>query len=271
MLARLTKKGKSIHIPTFSETDLELGDLPENIHDIIKLVQLTKQDLENLRMIDDVMEEDVEKIAKLHYEMVMDIPEIKEIFNTYTTYERYVPAIINYFKQLTKPELDHAYIWYRKKIGAIHSQIRLTEEWHIGSYMRVYEYLVPHIAARYASKPQLIADILGALHRIITFDTILVLQAYKEVNDFQLIENVSDAMDEITKIDEVGNLLSVVRQTTAEANEVNRATQQLNESVDEIAETANAASSRTKIMVEQASDSKHVGESWLTGFLMMID
>jgi len=271
MLARLTKKGKSIHIPTFSETDLELGDLPENIHDIIKLVQLTKQDLENLRMIDDVMEEHVETIAERHYEMVMDIPEIKEIFNTYTTYERYVPAIINYFKQLTKPELDHEYIWYRKKIGAIHSQIRLTEEWHIGSYMRVYEYLVPHIAARYASKPQLIADILGALHRIITFDTILVLQAYKEVNDFQLIENVSDAMDEITKIDEVGNLLSVVRQTTAEANEVNRATQQLNESVDEIAETANAASSRTKIMVEQASDSKHVVESSLTGFLMMID
>src|SRR5699024_1027274 len=199
------------------------------------------------------------------------IPEVKEFFNEFTTYERYVPAIIHYFKQLTNPKLDDEYILYRKKIGAIHSRIKLTEEWYIGSYMRVYEFLMPYIAARYATNPQLLASILTALNRIITFDTILVLQAYKEMNDSNLIENVSDAMDEIMKIDEVGSLLFVVDETAKEADDMNEATKQLNSSVDEIASTAHKASERTSMMVDQAKDSKGIVETSLNGFLKMID
>jgi len=271
MLARLIKKNKRVQIPTFTKTDLVLENLPKNVHDIVNLVQLTTKDIEHLRLIDDLMEEHVETIAERNYEMVMDIPEVKEIFNEFTTYDRYVPAIINYFKQLTNPKLDDEYILYRKKIGAIHSRIKLTEEWYIGSYMRVYEFLMPYIAARYATNPQLLASILTALNRIITFDTILVLQAYKEMNDSNLIENVSDAMDEIMKIDEVGSLLFVVDETAKEADDMNEATKQLNSSVDEIASTAHKASERTSMMVDQAKDSKGIVETSLNGFLKMID
>src|SRR5690625_5169742 len=271
MIARLTKRKKRINIPSFSSTDLPLDEIPETIHDIIKLVQLTNKDIEALELIDDLMEDHAPIIAERHYEMIMDLPEIKEIFDTFTTYDRYVPAITNYFKQLTKPQLNEEYVSYRKKIGAIHSKIQLTEEWFIGSYMRVYEYLVPHIAARFASKPKQLSNVLASLNRIITFDTILVLKAYEEENDFQLIESVSDAMDEITKIDEVGSLLTVVEQTTTEANEVNAATQQLNAAVEEIATTANDASEQTTTMVSQAGESKDVVETSLTGFLTMIE
>src|SRR5690625_4958198 len=191
------------------------------------------------------MEEHAATMAERHYQMIIYIPEIKRIFDTFTSYERYVPAITNYYKQLTKPKIDEAYIAYRKKIGKIHSRIQLSEEWFIGSYTRVYEYLVPYITTRFASNPQKLASVLIALNRIITFDTIIVLEAYREANDFQLIDKVSEVMDEITKIDEVGNLLSVVEQTTEEANEVNNSTKQLNTAVEEIASTANDASKQT--------------------------
>lgn len=271
LLTKFIKRNKNIHIPTFTKTDLVTDALPETVHDIVNWVQLTPKDIENLRLIDDLMNEHVEVIAERHYEMIMDIAEVKEIFNEFTTYDRYMPAIIDYFKQLTNPKLDNNFIQSRKKIGVIHSKIKLTEEWYIGSYMRLYEYLIPHIALRYANDSQLLAGILSALNRIITFDTILVLQAYKEMNDSQLIENVSDAMDEITKIDEVGNLIAVVEETAEEATEMNKATKQLNTSVDEIAMTAHDASERTGMMVGQANDSKQLVETSLTGFLTMID
>ncbi|MBO1005748.1 hypothetical protein IPU62_24080 [Pseudogracilibacillus auburnensis] len=117
----------------------------------------------------------------------------------------------------------------------------------------------------------MLANIITALNRMITFDTIIVLQAYKEANEYQLISNISDAVDEMSKIDEVGSLLTVVEQTSLEADEVNDATHQLNSAVDEIASTANEASERTKMMVDQASESKNVVESSLTGFLTMIE
>src|SRR5690625_2020769 len=156
------------------------------------------------------------------------------------------------------------------KKSAKYRSIHLTEEWFIGSYIRVYEYLIPYITNRYATQPHKLAKIIVALNRIITFDTIIVLEAYREANDFQLINKISEVMDEITKIDEVGNLLSVVEQTTEEANEVNNSTKQLNTAVEEIASTANDASKQTNLMVEQANESKNVVESSLTGFLTMI-
>lgn len=269
-MALLLKK-KKVRIPSFTNDDLPLDSLPENVHDITKLVQLTVEDIEHLRLIDDIMEAHVETIADRHYQMVMDIPEIKKIFNTYTTYERYVPAIIHYFRQLTKPELSEQYIENRMNIGKIHSQIQLTEEWFIGSYMRVFEYLVPHIVSRFSTQPKMLSAILVALNRIITFDTIIVLKAYEQANEFQLIDKLSDAMDEMTKINEVGSLLNVVEQTTHEAKLVDDATKQLNRSVDEIASTATSASNQTKLMVEQASQSKVVVEASLNGFIDTIE
>lgn len=270
-LISLLRRNRKVSIPDFTQSNLSLNQLPDSIKEVIKLAQLSQQDLDHLLLIDDLMEQHAPIIAERHYEMVMDIPEIKVIFEEFTTYERYVPAITNYYKQLTKPKINKAYIEYRKKIGNIHSRIQLTEEWYIGSYMRVYEYLVPFITARFSSQPQKLANILIALNRIITFDTIIVLEAYKEANDFQLIDKVSNAVDELTKIDEIGSLLSVVEQTTEEADEVNEATQQLNAAVDEIAATATNANQQTNLMVDQAQDSKQVVETSFTGFLTMIE
>lgn len=72
------KRKDKIDIPPFSTTDLPLEDMPKEVHDIMKLVQLTKQDIEYLSLIDDIMEKHALSIAERHYEMVMDIPEIKE-------------------------------------------------------------------------------------------------------------------------------------------------------------------------------------------------
>src|SRR5690625_4034957 len=269
MLARL-RKNKPVSIPDFTNSNLPSDTLSTSVSEVIQLIQLSTKDIEHLQLIDDLMEEHAATIAERHYQMIMQIQEIKQIFDKFTTYERYVAAITNYYKQLTKPKIDDAYIDYRKKIGTIHSRIQLTEEWFIGSYTRVYEYLVPYITARFASQPHKLANVLMALNRIITFDTIIVLEAYREANDYHLIDKVSNAMDQLIKIDEIGSLLSVVEQTTEGANEVNRATQQLNAAMEEIASTANKTYDQTNEMVHQANESKDVVETSLTSFLAMI-
>ncbi|MEI3614021.1 hypothetical protein [Pseudogracilibacillus sp. SO30301A] len=59
----------------------------------------------------------------------------------------------------------------------------------------------------------------------------------------KLIDSVSDAMDEVIKIDEIGSLLSVVNHINTEANEVNESTKQINMAVEQVAVTAKQASS----------------------------
>src|SRR5699024_3142383 len=163
------------------------------------------------------------------------------------------------------------YLESRVNIGRIHSRIQLTEEWFIGSYTRVTEYLTPIIVAEFANKPNTLANILTALQKIINFDTIVVLEAYKEANEFILINHMNDAMDEITEIDEVDELLHVVEQTSEEANEVQAATNLLNQSFEQIAKSSNEAATETRRMATEANESKDTVEQSLTGFLQMVE
>src|SRR5690554_181348 len=91
-----------------------------NTGELLKLIQLSETDLHSLRKIDTLMEEHAPIIAERHYNMIMNIPEIKKIFEKHSNKERYTTAIIKYYKQLTKPVLNEQYIQYRKKIGQIH-------------------------------------------------------------------------------------------------------------------------------------------------------
>src|SRR5699024_2009944 len=95
-------RSNKVDISPFSSDDLAVDDLPNHMHDIVKFVQLTNQDFEHLTLIDDLMEEHAETIAKRHYAAVMEIPEIRGLFEKYTTYDRQIMVISRYYKQITK-------------------------------------------------------------------------------------------------------------------------------------------------------------------------
>lgn len=267
----LTKNKKNINVSPLHHTDIQFDGMSTKIQHILRLVQLTTDDLDQLKKIDHLMEAHAPAIANRHYEMIMDIPGLKEIFNEFTSYDRYVPAITNYYKQITKPNINEAYINYRKKIGEIHSHIQLTDEWYIGSYTRIYEYLIPHIVTHFHRSPSELAAIIIALQKIITFDTIIVLDAYQEANDYKLVDRVSDVMELVIDIDEVGSLLDSVEMISEEASNVSSSAQELNVSVENVAATTSTISDKTEDMVTLADQGKVKIESSLNGFLEMIE
>lgn len=262
---RFLKRRTNVSVAPLQRTNVD-----PQVKDIIHLVQLSDEDLQYIQHIEHIINEHAAEIAKRHYEMILQLDDVKEIFDRYTTYDRYVPAFTNYLKQIARPQIDAQYIAYRKKIGEIHSDISLSDEWFIGSYTRVYEYLTPYIVAEFTSQPAKLAKILLALHRIITFDTILVTKSYQEANDYKLVSHISDAMDEITSINQIGELLSVAEKTTTEAVEMEETTEQFSRAIEEIASTSSHVSEHTNTMVEQANDSRTVVETSLTNFSTMI-
>lgn len=266
----MTKLNPEKHIAPLMNSDISIeGD--ETTKELFKLCQLTQKDLEALAKIDDIMEEHAANIAKRHYDMIMMIPEIKEIFNEHTTFEAYTRLIAMYYKQLTKPKLDTSYVKYRKKIGQIHSRIHLTDEWFVGSYVRVYEYMFPLIVSRFHSKPDVLSNVLTALNRIITLDSLIVLGSYQEANDYYLVENVSKVMDSVMGTDKVGGLLDDVASTVEETSSISSAAIQLSASVQEVADNATTVSGNTVKMIDESQVGQEVIKGSLDGFLKMAD
>ncbi|WP_342507972.1 globin-coupled sensor protein [Sporosarcina sp. FSL K6-2383] len=268
MMFAKTKSYRTVLAP-IQESDIHIKAANPKIRELLKLTQLTQQDLVSLKKIDDIMEEHALTIADRHYDMIMNIPEIKEIFVQHSVKERYTAAIQKYYKQLTKPTLDDAYIDYRKLIGQIHSRIHLTDEWYIGSYIRVYEYLLPYIIARFAKSPVELSEILVALNRIITFDSLIVLGAYQEANDYSMVEKINKVMEYVIGVDQVKDLKDDVDTTIGEAENVSASAQELSASVREVADHAVGVSENTEQMVEEARVGQEVIEVSLNGFLAM--
>ncbi|WP_106498205.1 methyl-accepting chemotaxis protein [Lentibacillus sp. Marseille-P4043] len=265
-----TKLKQNDHITPLKDSDISINDV-ESTRELLKLCQLSEKDLNALAKIDDIMEEHASTIAERHYNMIMMIPEIKEIFNDNTTFKAYTTLITKYFQQLTKPKLDADYIEYRKKIGRIHSRIHLTDEWYIGSYVRVYEYLFPLIVARFHSKPNELADVLVALNRIITFDSLIVLNAYQEANDFYMVENINKVMESVIGADKVSGLLHDVDATVTETSSISDAASELSDSVQQVADNATTVSGNTVKMIEESQKGHDIIQQTLTGFTKMAD
>ncbi|KXH81849.1 globin-coupled sensor protein [Sporosarcina sp. HYO08] len=259
----------SVVIEPLQETGLSIDVAQQNIKELLTLTQLTQKDLDALQKMDRLMEEHAPTIANRHYEMIMKLPETREIFQKFTTKERYTKAIEQYFCQLTKPTIDEAYIQYRKKIGQIHSRIQLSDEWYIGSYTRVYEYLIPYITAQFSKKPLELAEILIAFNRIITFDSLIVLSAYQEANDFNLVEKITTVNELIMQVDQVKALKDVTQLTANEAMNVSASAQELSASVKEVTNHTVYVSKNTDEMVEVTAKGQTVIDHALKGFSAM--
>lgn len=260
---------KNLFSSLSEKSDIPVTSTNSKVPELLKLTQMTSKDLQNLKKIDDVMEEHAGEIAERHYDMIMNIREIKDIFVQHSTKERYTAAIEKYFVQLTKPTFNDAYIEYRTIIGEVHSRIGLHDEWYIGSYIRVYEYLLPFIIQKFQRSPEELSNILVALNRIITFDSLLVLGAYQEANDFKMVEKINTVMEYIIGVDQVQDLLENVDVATDEATRVNASAEQLNASVQEVAHHAVKVSENTEEMVEEARTGQTIIEESLNGFLAM--
>lgn len=256
------------HITPITKSDISIEGATST-KELFKLCQLSQKDIDALMKIDDIMEEHAPTIAERHYNMIMMIPEIREIFNNNTNYKAYTTLITKYYQQLTKPKLDAAYIEYRKKIGRIHSRIHLTDEWFIGSYVRVYEYLLPLIVARFHAKPRILTDILVALNRIITFDSLVVLSAYQEANDFYLVENINKVMESVIKADKVSDLLDDVASTVVETSSIREAALELSEAVHQVADNATVVSGNTVKMIDESQKGHDMIQQTLAGFTGM--
>lgn len=238
--------------------------------DLINHLQLRQKDLHYIASIKDIILQEANNIANRHYELIMKADETREIFTKHTEYDRWINVFSSYLHELARAKLDADYIAKLKKIGEVHSRIKLTEDWFIASFMRIFEHLTPLIVNRFISKPQQMTNVLLAVNRRILLDATIVLQAYREANEYKLVDRLSSTMEEITKINKLKELMDVVEITSTEIDEMETASEQMVNSVSQVTNTAKSVSDQTKIMVKEAKENKVSIESSLNSYTTMI-
>ncbi|OIJ10361.1 hypothetical protein BKP35_14180 [Anaerobacillus arseniciselenatis] len=255
-------------ISSIEKTDIKSTERMENK---LTYLQLTSSDLDNVKKIDSIIDKYCHDITERHYGMIEKFANLQNIIDQHSTKQRLSKTFVEYLKSIPKAKIDEDYIASRVKIGDIHSKIRLTPEFYTGSYIRVYEYLVPSIVKEFGGQPERLADILLSLLKFITLDSQIVLESYQEGNDFKVVSNISSVVELITKINKMKDLLAVVDLTVNEAEAVAAAADELAISVEEVATNAINVSENAEETIRQANNGQKVIEESLNGFLSMTE
>ncbi|MFM1653676.1 methyl-accepting chemotaxis protein [Brevibacillus sp. B_LB10_24] len=259
-------------LPAASVKPLQHTDITatELLQQKLYFLQISKEDVQHLGKVQDLMDEYAERITKRHYELLAQIPAMRQIIDDHSSWERLHATFVEYLKSVPRVAFDEEYIRSRTKVGEVHSRIQLAPEWFIGAFTRIYEYLVPAVLHRFHNVQEA-GGILLALNRVLTLDAQIVLEAYQEAHEFKFIETNSQIIEEIVQMDKVQPLLAAVDTTIREATSVSAASEQLSASVQEVANNAVQVAEKTDVLIKQAREGQEIIHHSLQGFADMVD
>ncbi|MCU6707464.1 methyl-accepting chemotaxis protein [Paenibacillus sp. J5C_2022] len=264
LLRKRLNSGKTLK--TISSSDISAND---KLAQKLFFLQMTSDDMKQLKKLDDIIEEQAENITKRHYALLAEVTDMRSIVEKNSTWERLSQTFIDYLKSIPRVAIDDEYVQYRIRIGLVHSRIGLAPEWYIGSFTRVYEYLVPTVLERFNAKEA--SAILVALNRLLTLDAQITLEAYQQAHEFQFIETNSEIVEELIRMDKVKPLLASVHVSMDEATSVSAAAEQLSASIQEVADHAVQVAEDTDLLIEQATIGRGIIDESLNGFLAMAE
>ncbi|ASJ55222.1 hypothetical protein BP422_17710 [Brevibacillus formosus] len=136
------KRGAQTVTASIQKSDVQM---PDQLQGKVHFLQMNQTDLDRLKQIEPLLTEHLEAITERHYHMLRQYSHLMQIIEKHTTVDGLAVTFRHYLQSLPHAKLDDAYIAGRKKIGEVHSKIGLAPEWYTGSYLRVYEYLIPAI------------------------------------------------------------------------------------------------------------------------------
>lgn len=262
------KRGEPVLATGILESDIPVT---EHLEGKIKFLQLNQTDLEHMKQLEPLLSKHLEAITDRHYQMLNEFSHLMHIIESNTTIERLSASFRRYLQSLPDAKMDEAYVAGREKIGEVHSRIGLAPEWYTGSYLRVYEFLIPAIAQAYAKKPQEMSAILLALIKILTLDSQIVLQSYQEDTDYKVVDRLGQVLELVMQIDKIKHVLDTLETTTDEASNVRFAAEQLSQSVQKVAHSAVQVAENATTTIEQATTGKEIIQASLHSFLSMAE
>lgn len=235
----------------------------------IMFLQMTTHDLKLLKRLTPYFEKYAKAITDRHYELLFEIPEMKQLIERHSTRERLAKTFIVYLNSIPNVQLDEEYIRIRQRIGIVHNHIQLAPEWFVSSFLRIYEYLVPLILQDFRTAEA--SDLLLALHRILMLDAQIVLEAYQSAYEFRLLDTNSETMEKLIQMDGIHTLLMSAEASMKDAQHIQESAEQLTASIEEVSSQTTEAAATTEKMLGTLQDNRSIVEQTIDGLEEMTD
>ena len=152
-------------------------------------LQFGEQDLDVLRDVHGLLEEDCSAFSQSFYDHLVDFPQLRSLLQHDGTWERLHRAQSTYFSTLTGGEYGQAYIHDRLRVGAVHQGIGLDPKWYIGAYRKYLSELSIVLWKKLDGDPERFLAAWDAMLKVVCFDIGLALDTYSHADQRNVLQS----------------------------------------------------------------------------------
>lgn len=258
------KKKKEIKYDYFSEMDRSDIKANERFKEKLDFLALSQIRRESVTFLREIYVDNRNYILDNFYNRLLEIPEFNEVINTHSSVERLKKLFDGHFISLFEDELDLAYVFKRRKIAYTHARIGVLPNWMISAYTLINQLIIPLIIQEYGRNKKHLMDVLLAYDSLVTIDQQIIVETYIEIQAGSIVNGLGEIIKYNTQLDQIKQLLQFQDVQEAEVMSANGSMQQLDSSIEEVAETIAHISGSTQQQLEELNSDieslNHVSE-----------
>jgi PAS domain S-box-containing protein len=163
--------------------------LEEEWESIKSYLEITREDEERLKRLDEVLQVQHEEILDLFYEHLLSFKETSRFFSNRKDVERVRAKQIEYFKRLAAGNYDLEYLRDRVGVGIAHDHIALPARWYIGAYRKYLDLIMSRISRTFPpGDERLLLGYFESIMKLIFLDMVVAIETYIALREARLQE-----------------------------------------------------------------------------------
>lgn len=218
---------------------------------------ITDRDIENIRSMEPLFREKAQSITDRHYAVIGKFPKLQSIIDRNTTLDRLKKTFIQYLLTIPATRFEADYLEGLWRVGRIHFRINLSADWFIGSYLRVFDEIVPLLVRKHLFNSKEQSEKVLSLVKIISFHAAIVLQAYHEEFEYEQVEHLSDTTETLTGIHHFQDILSHISSIRVNMENITLSTKELSLANEENAISNQRAAEQSKDIASYVTENKN--------------
>jgi len=226
----------------------------------MKMIDFTIDDLRLIKVLQPLIEENIDQFAEVFYSSILKIDHLKNIIESHSTVDKLKKTLRIHIIEMFNGRIDQSYLDKRYLVAKAHYRIGLEPAWYMGAFQNLQNVL-RSIVFKEFNNLEVLQPILLALTKIISLEQQIVLEAYEHENMEKLniqfhngkadlkstMSNVSKGLLELAKgtedsVETLSSHMKDVNGTTLESKEqavlaknfANEGQAQLNELLDKM-------------------------------------
>nr|WP_100331945.1 globin-coupled sensor protein [Bacillus xiapuensis] len=147
----------------------------------MQMIQLTEDQLQLVKKVRPILDKFIDQLVGEFYGAVLDVPQLKEMIEKYSTIERLRKKLKAHLMELFNGKIDQEFLEKRFEAAKTHYRIGLEPSWYMGAFQNIQNSFASLIF-RELKDVEEIEAVLSVVNKLISFEQQIVLEAYEQEN-----------------------------------------------------------------------------------------